>query len=747
MEQTVLACVLSLSVILQMAAALVAVRLVFTTGKPLVWTPIAAALVCMTLRRMVLIYFLYTGAAAQVSLASEVLGLVIAMLMLAGMLLAGNLYQHLQRERVTSDLVSRRLQDSSAAGRVALWDWNIASGSREWTPLVDEMLGFQPNGLPRSYRAWEARIHPEDLAGVQEAIRRNFETNAPYDVTYHIQRADGTYALWHEVGHVHRDTHGSPVALAGASVDITERTQREEEYAAIVKTALEGICVASSSTGRLLDVNDAYCRLVGYTRAELLGMRITDLEEAESPGEARAHVQRLLRDGQKRYEARLRHKNGPVVDVGVSVHAFANNSRFCAFVSDITERKRNEAALRERMDEIERFNQLTIQREQRMMVLKQQINELAQDAGRQPPHLVHASNVVDAPEDPTGRMDAPVSVLPEPTLEAILDRRVVQTLLEGLSAAAGVAATLADLKGTSLLAVNLQPLCTAFHRIHERSWMRCMESDNLLAAGLAEGKGYALYECRNGLHMAAAPIIIENRTWGHLFLSQFFLQPPDVAFFRRQAVEFGYAETAYLAALDRVPVVPRDKLAPWLTLLTGCAGLVARSGQERLHDLRHAHAARSTAAALRLQREAALNLAEDSIEVRHLLEVSENALRQNRDMLARILDAVPQAIFWKDRQSVYLGCNQRFAQAMGLSSPEELIGKTDCDLLPSREESEAYAMDDREVMALKRTKRHIVESVQRADGQRTLVDATKLPVFDQQGQVCGVLGVYETLSK
>lgn len=274
-----------------------------------------------------------------------------------------------------------------------------------------------------------------------------------------------------------------------------------------------------------------------------------------------------------------------------------------------------------------------------------------------------------------------------------------------------------------------------------------MESDNLLAAGLAEGKGYALYECRNGLHMAAAPIIIENRTWGHLFLSQFFLQPPDVAFFRRQAAEFGYAETAYLSALDRVPVVPREKLMPWLTLLTGCAGLVARSGQERLHDLRHAHAARSTAAALRLQREAALNLAEDSIEVRHLLEVSENALRQNRDMLARILDAVPQAIFWKDRQSVYLGCNQRFAQAMGLSSPEELIGKTDGDLLPSREESEAYAMDDCEVMALKRTKRHIVESVQRADGQRTLVDATKLPVFDQQGQVCGVLGVYETLSK
>lgn len=747
MEETLLQFILPLSILLQLSATLVAVRLAWITRKPLAWTLIAAALICMTVRRFVLLFFLFSGEAAQVSLASEGLGLLISLLLLLGMLLASKLYKSIRKDWATSEHVSRRLQDASIAGRVTLWDWQIVGGTREWTTLVDDMLGFQPNGLPRSYRAWETRIHPDDLAGVQEAIRHNFETNAPYDVTYRIQKADGTYAWWHEVGHVHRDTHGAPIAMAGASVDITTQTQREEEYTSIVQTAMEGVCILSASTGRLLDVNDAFCRLLGYTRAELLAKRITDLERSESPSEVAAHFQQLMRIGWGRFESLFLHKNGQMVDVLISVKFLANSNRLCGFVSDITERKRNEAVLRERMDEIERFNQLTTQREQWMITLKQQVNQLAQELGRPPPYGLLTGDSAGVPAELLDRPDASASPLPEPSLDALLDRPSAQALLNGLSATSGVSSTIADLKGNSLLAVNLQPICTAFHRIHERTWMRCVESDTVLATRMAEGKGVALYKCHNGLNMVAAPIIIDNRVFGHLFLSQFFLQPPDLSFFRRQAAEFGFDESAYLAAVARVPVISQENLTPLQAILTGCAGLVAQIGQDRLLERQQAHAAQCQAAALRRQREAALNLAADAMEVRRKLEVSEESLRQNHDMLARILEAVPQAIFWKDRQSVYLGCNQRFAQAMGLSSPAEVAGKSDYDLIPSREEAEAYAADDRAVMDLQRTKHHMVESVQRTDGQRLLVDATKLPVFDQHGKVCGVLGVYEIQAK
>jgi PAS domain S-box-containing protein len=122
------------------------------------------------------------------------------------------------------------------------------------------------------------------------------------------------------------------------------------------------------------------------------------------------------------------------------------------------------------------------------------------------------------------------------------------------------------------------------------------------------------------------------------------------------------------------------------------------------------------------------------------------ALRTNRAMLQQILDTVPQAIFWKDKASVYLGCNQVFARAVGLSDSQPIAGKTDFDLPWPRAEAEAYRTDDAEVMASGQPKRHLEEPLQQADGTRLWIDTTKLP-RDAQGEVQGVLGVYEDVTE
>ena len=125
---------------------------------------------------------------------------------------------------------------------------------------------------------------------------------------------------------------------------------------------------------------------------------------------------------------------------------------------------------------------------------------------------------------------------------------------------------------------------------------------------------------------------------------------------------------------------------------------------------------------------------------------AEEELRQNRNMLAQILNSVPQSVFWKDRRSVYLGCNEVFAQAVGIANPEQIIGKTDADLPWPRHEAGAYRVDDTEVMESNRPKRHIVEPFQRADGTRLWVDTTKVPLCDGEGRVYGVLGVCEDIT-
>lgn len=120
-------------------------------------------------------------------------------------------------------------------------------------------------------------------------------------------------------------------------------------------------------------------------------------------------------------------------------------------------------------------------------------------------------------------------------------------------------------------------------------------------------------------------------------------------------------------------------------------------------------------------------------------------LRESRGMLNLILDTVPQAIFWKDRNCVYLGCNRVFARDAGLSHPDEVIGKTDFDLPWTREESDAYRTDDQEVMNSKTTKLHIIEQQHVFDGTHYWLDTSKMPLAD--GEIFGILGIYENITE
>jgi PAS domain S-box-containing protein len=126
---------------------------------------------------------------------------------------------------------------------------------------------------------------------------------------------------------------------------------------------------------------------------------------------------------------------------------------------------------------------------------------------------------------------------------------------------------------------------------------------------------------------------------------------------------------------------------------------------------------------------------------------AEDALRKHQAMFNRVLDSVPQSIFWKDHAGRYLGCNRVFARAVGLDEPGQIIGKTDYDLPWPREDADAYRADDREVMQNNQPKRHIVEPLQQYDGVRLWIDTSKAPLLDENGRPYGVLGIYEDITE
>jgi PAS domain S-box-containing protein len=136
--------------------------------------------------------------------------------------------------------------------------------------------------------------------------------------------------------------------------DITERKRAEEALRAseerhrtILQTAMDGFWLTDTQE-RLLDVNESYCRMSGYSARELLAMRIPDLEANETASDTAAHIQEVLARGEDRFESRHRRKDGSVIDLEISVqYRPAEGGRLVAFLRDITARKRAGEALRE----------------------------------------------------------------------------------------------------------------------------------------------------------------------------------------------------------------------------------------------------------------------------------------------------------------------------------------------------------------------------------------------------------------
>jgi len=126
---------------------------------------------------------------------------------------------------------------------------------------------------------------------------------------------------------------------------------------------------------------------------------------------------------------------------------------------------------------------------------------------------------------------------------------------------------------------------------------------------------------------------------------------------------------------------------------------------------------------------------------------AQEALRESQQMLQLVMDNIPQLIFWKDKHSVYLGCNRNFAQAAGVGSPENIVGKTDYDLPWKKEEADLFCECDRRVMEADTPEYHIIEPQLRADGEQTWVDTNKVPLHDLEGNVVGILGTYEDITE
>ena len=129
------------------------------------------------------------------------------------------------------------------------------------------------------------------------------------------------------------------------------------------------------------------------------------------------------------------------------------------------------------------------------------------------------------------------------------------------------------------------------------------------------------------------------------------------------------------------------------------------------------------------------------------LQEAQNALKTQLNLLHTIVDNVPVRIFWKDRESRYLGANKLFLQDTQLASEEDLIGKTDEMIWGDEQHAAAFREDDLLVMNSGQPRLHFEEPQKHKDGKTIILSTSKVPLKDANDNIVGILGTYIDITK
>ncbi len=293
------------------------------------------------------------------------------------------------------------------------------------------------------------------------------------------------------------------------------------------------------------------------------------------------------------------------------------------------------------------------------------------------------------------RAPNPISEAP---LASLIDINSLSTLLDDLTLLLGMPTALLDPQGKILQSAGWQRACTDFHRATPGACINCTESDLFLSSHLKEGE-FIDYKCKNGLWDVVTPVFVGDAHLGNLYCGQFFYDDDviDDGFFIAQAERFGFDTADYLAAIHEMPRFSREQVRRIMGLIVGLASYLSH------------------------------------------LSLTNLQLNESRGQMETLINALPDPVWLKDTEGVFLACNQAFGRMFGAPTCE-IIGRTDYDFT-SPELADFFRQKDREAIAAG-TPRVNEEWLTHAEsGQPIFLETIKTPMSGVSGRAVGVLGI------
>ena len=249
----------------------------------------------------------------------------------------------------------QRLVDILWGTGAGTWEWILDTGTMrvnsQWASLVGRAPETVAGMTEPQFRDF---IHPDDLARYLAARRQHLDGESPaYECEMRVRSGSGDWIWVMDRGRVVvRDTHGHPLRMAGTWLEITGKKQYEDKLrlAASVFTHAREAIMITGADGTIVEVNDAFCRITGFDRDDVLGRTPKVLSSGRHDEDFYAHMwQTLSEKGHWQGEVWNRRKNGELYAEMLTISAVCDEHGsapyYVALFSDITDQKRHQREL------------------------------------------------------------------------------------------------------------------------------------------------------------------------------------------------------------------------------------------------------------------------------------------------------------------------------------------------------------------------------------------------------------------
>ncbi|MCF6268237.1 MAG: PAS domain S-box protein [Melioribacteraceae bacterium] len=261
------------------------------------------------------------------------------------------------------------------------------------SPSIIEQSGINPEKFIG--KTHEEMDFPTELNELwHKAIKEVFDSKKKNRIEF--QLPDGKWIDWALAPEFNPE--GEVISVLTSARDITENhlfraklSENMERYRALFNSGSDAIFVnqyiSDNKLGTFIEVNDVACKMLGYTREELLEMANEDISSMDS-GEFNKIIKELNNLKHVIFETILVKKDGSKIDAEVNSHLFTLNNAptMLCIARNITERKKDEKLLRIKNKELEMFNESMLNREMRVIELKEEVNKLAEKLKEEPPY-------------------------------------------------------------------------------------------------------------------------------------------------------------------------------------------------------------------------------------------------------------------------------------------------------------------------------------------------------------------------